>query len=422
MICARTLCSFLVLATFSLWGCDPDEPSPPADQAVPDGPVDKLDGSVDRAAPDKKLPDASLPDQVLPDQVLPDQMLPDMPPPSCTDGKKNGDETDIDCGGKSCPACGKGKGCTGSADCNSGVCTAGKCQEATCSDGVKNGDETDADCGGPTCSACANSKKCLKVGDCKSGICTAGVCLANWKLLGVMGANLVRVETAAAKVSIVGGFGVSSPMAHLAFDGKGGVLYGLADINVKNNIKLFQINPCTGKATQIAVLKASGKTLFYVEGFAFDDKTAKLYCSVNTTSGSTPYSETLATIDPASGTLTLLGKIKPTLQNEADGLTFVNGTLYARDGNGTNSYHYTLNPASGARILALGQSKPARTLRDMTHHPKANKIYGVTGTNGSWKRHLVEVSMPSVSLVDIGSYSSSGVISGLAAVNLLCVN
>ena len=81
MICACTLCSFLVLATFSLWGCDPDEPSPPADQAVPDGPVDKLDGSVDRAAPDKKLPDASLPDQVLPDQVLPDQMLPDMPPP-----------------------------------------------------------------------------------------------------------------------------------------------------------------------------------------------------------------------------------------------------------------------------------------------------------------------------------------------------
>ncbi|MCO6480426.1 MAG: T9SS type A sorting domain-containing protein [Phaeodactylibacter sp.] len=56
--------------------------------------------------------------------------LPECGPPSCTDGIQNGDETGVDCGGSSCPAC------------------------PTCSDGVQNGDETGVDCGGSSCPAC----------------------------------------------------------------------------------------------------------------------------------------------------------------------------------------------------------------------------------------------------------------------------
>lgn len=51
--------------------------------------------------------------------------------PTCNDGIKNGDETDIDCGG-SCKSCE---------------------QEPTCEDGIKNGDETSIDCGG-SCKPC----------------------------------------------------------------------------------------------------------------------------------------------------------------------------------------------------------------------------------------------------------------------------
>ncbi|MCB9295392.1 MAG: hypothetical protein H6559_20050 [Lewinellaceae bacterium] len=51
-------------------------------------------------------------------------------PPSCEDGIQNGDETGVDCGGSSCPAC------------------------PTCSDGVQNGDETGVDCGGSSCPVC----------------------------------------------------------------------------------------------------------------------------------------------------------------------------------------------------------------------------------------------------------------------------
>ena len=49
--------------------------------------------------------------------------------PTCNDGVQNGDETDVDCGGSSCPAC------------------------PTCSDGIQNGDETGVDCGG-SCAPC----------------------------------------------------------------------------------------------------------------------------------------------------------------------------------------------------------------------------------------------------------------------------
>ena len=46
--------------------------------------------------------------------------------PTCGDGFKNGNETDVDCGG-ACPKCGLNLGCGGGADCGTGFCSAGKC-------------------------------------------------------------------------------------------------------------------------------------------------------------------------------------------------------------------------------------------------------------------------------------------------------
>src|SRR5688500_10130708 len=48
------------------------------------------------------------------------------PAASCTDGKKNGSESDVDCGG-TCSKCAADKACGSAADCSSGVCTANKC-------------------------------------------------------------------------------------------------------------------------------------------------------------------------------------------------------------------------------------------------------------------------------------------------------
>jgi len=47
---------------------------------------------------------------------------------SCLDGKKNQDETDIDCGGTRCGGCLEGKACGSDHDCKSGACSGGTCK------------------------------------------------------------------------------------------------------------------------------------------------------------------------------------------------------------------------------------------------------------------------------------------------------
>ncbi len=47
--------------------------------------------------------------------------------PSCNDGFKNGNETDVDCGGP-CRPCGDGLKCNSGSDCASVICTLNICQ------------------------------------------------------------------------------------------------------------------------------------------------------------------------------------------------------------------------------------------------------------------------------------------------------
>jgi hypothetical protein len=88
---------------------------------------------------------------------------------------QNGTETDVDCGGASCPHCNIGQKCGGAADCSTGLCVGGLCVQ-TCGDGVKDGTETDVDCGGPSCPRCPDAKKCAVSTDCTSTDCTGGFC------------------------------------------------------------------------------------------------------------------------------------------------------------------------------------------------------------------------------------------------------
>lgn len=95
--------------------------------------------------------------------------------PSCSDSIKNGNETDVDCGGL-CTACATGKQCAVDADCTSNVCTSLVCQAPSCGDGTKNGSETDVDCGGGSCSPCNIGKECLVDSDCYNAYCSGGYC------------------------------------------------------------------------------------------------------------------------------------------------------------------------------------------------------------------------------------------------------
>jgi plastocyanin len=98
--------------------------------------------------------------------------------PACNDTVKNGTETDIDCGGGTCGNCANGKKCLTVTDCQSGSCVNNTCVAAlpSCTDGMKNGVETDVDCGGPLCSKCPDTKACNLPSDCVTGFCTSNVC------------------------------------------------------------------------------------------------------------------------------------------------------------------------------------------------------------------------------------------------------
>lgn len=50
---------------------------------------------------------------------------------TCHDRKRNGRETDVDCGGGKCPRCAIGKVCLVANDCASGTCASGRCVQCT---------------------------------------------------------------------------------------------------------------------------------------------------------------------------------------------------------------------------------------------------------------------------------------------------
>ncbi len=92
--------------------------------------------------------------------------------PTNTDAVKNGNETGIDCGGTGNPLCADGQGCAARRDCVSGSCSDGTCRPIKPDDGIQNGAETDVDCGGPGAKVCADGLKCLVGADCASDVCT----------------------------------------------------------------------------------------------------------------------------------------------------------------------------------------------------------------------------------------------------------
>jgi hypothetical protein len=98
-----------------------------------------------------------------------------LPNLTCGNDRKDGEETDIDCGGGECDGCPTSARCERHADCASRVCRAGLCQQGTCDDATTNGSESDVDCG-QDCTRCEEGKACNTSADCQSEVCTGGLC------------------------------------------------------------------------------------------------------------------------------------------------------------------------------------------------------------------------------------------------------
>ena len=164
-----------------------DEPG--IDMAVPidaEAPPDKSEASPQDLAKSPVVdlavitpaPDLATHDLTTLDLTLYDLNTSDLTPlPICANGKKDGQESDIDCGGPTCSPCGAGKGCLSSPDCASLNCRNATCLASTCTDGIRNQGESDTDCGGSNCAPCADGRRCGGPGtDCQSGVCVNSVC------------------------------------------------------------------------------------------------------------------------------------------------------------------------------------------------------------------------------------------------------
>jgi hypothetical protein len=101
-----------------------------------------------------------------------------VPAPTCTDGLQNQGEADTDCGGGVCPNCPVGSTCTQNSDCSSLNCVGGMCQPPVnpCTNGMQDGDESDVDCGGLSCPGCPPGATCFHNSDCLSNSCIANEC------------------------------------------------------------------------------------------------------------------------------------------------------------------------------------------------------------------------------------------------------
>jgi len=102
---------------------------------------------------------------------------------TCSDGKKNGDETGPDCGGTACGGCANGLGCSSGADCASTHCDAGS-----------------------KCVACLAASDCPgSENGCQLRTCTAGVCGLDVMTAGTVLATQMTGDCKTAQCDGIGG-------------------------------------------------------------------------------------------------------------------------------------------------------------------------------------------------------------------------
>ena len=124
-----------------------------------DGPVDSFDVAI---APDAPRADA---------------------PPGTPDARPEGGPTcsnvptpgAASCGFGCAILCPLGRVCLKDSDCSSGRCFGARCTLPTCTNGMKDGQESDVDCGG-LCPTCGTGRGCRLNTDCTSRTCTNGLC------------------------------------------------------------------------------------------------------------------------------------------------------------------------------------------------------------------------------------------------------
>ncbi|MCC6809558.1 MAG: SUMF1/EgtB/PvdO family nonheme iron enzyme [Deltaproteobacteria bacterium] len=188
----------------------------------------------------------------------------------CADEQKDGDETDVDCGGAVCARCGPGRRCNDPTDCGSLVCSDGTCGPLSCSNGVRDGAESDIDCGGGCFRRCGAAKNCDRDADCWNNDCASGTCSAVCLADTVRVADSVCVDRTEVAVSAYAAWLASSPdtsrqsaacVLNTSFapkrNGAGGCTIREFDPDAAGSLPVRCVDPCDA----LAYCDAIGKVL-----------------------------------------------------------------------------------------------------------------------------------------------------------------
>ena len=173
----RCKAAWLALAV-AVTGCnwvlginEPEEVTSPSVRYYP------WDGATDDGGDAADVTDASFDVAIAADAPRSDAPRgnPDVRPetgPICTNVPTPGAGS---CGLGCAVLCPLGRVCLKDGDCATGRCFGTRCTLPTCTNGMKDGQESDVDCGG-LCATCGTGRGCRVTTDCTSRMCTNDVC------------------------------------------------------------------------------------------------------------------------------------------------------------------------------------------------------------------------------------------------------
>lgn len=163
----------------------------------------------------------------------------------------------------------------------------------------------------------------------------------------------------------------------LAYDASLGRHYGVV---ATPEVVLVRIDPLSGSSTVVGPLFLPGPdSVRTAEALAFHPADGLLYASVSLNTVDTR-SEKLATIDPATGVVTVIGAFDGTLADDGDALQFVGETLYSIDDPGSGpSRLYRIDwqtaPGLATELGTLGSPR-VNNVNDLAYVAEDATLYG----------------------------------------------
>ena len=200
------------------------------------------------------------------------------------------------------------------------------------------------------------------------------------------GGNLLSIDRSTGAGTVVGSTGVF-PVPALAVDPTTGIMYAGQGAGGPN---IFTVNPATGAATLVG---DTGLGVAAVGGLDFRSD-GTLFAAVNIVGDGGTGSETLATINKATGAATVIG---PFGTEGMEGIAFdaagrLWGSTSARGGGGSTPALYRIDPATGAAtlvapILSSSGTPPSGGVVSLQFACDGT-LYGgtATGSRGRWRQ------------------------------------